>query len=466
LWRALLALLASVLLACAAAAQAPQTQPQPAQPPPQAQQAPEPEHKITAAEAKELFAAVDAVLRFDSQDSALPLKHEVKRRLVTRDEVQAYIEERLCDDEDAQRLKNGEVVLKKFGLLPRDFNLDSFLVALLKEQVAGYYDPKTKMVNLLDWLGPEAQMPVMAHELTHALQDQSYDMEKWVRGDRKKSDVVSDEEMAARHAVLEGQAMAVMIDWILAPTGGSLLKSPMLVDAIKAGMGDSSGSPLFDRAPLYLKRMLLFPYTYGLDFERELLAHGGPQRAYAGVFERPPQSTREIMQPDVYLAGEKLPPLLPPPELGKTIGKDWEKYDEGSVGEFDVACLAEQFADAATAKKIYPNWRGGYYFAVKRKGVKTPGTADIGLVFVSRWANADSAKDFANVYSASIPRRYTVHGAVAAGFGETSNTSEGRVSIARAGNAQNTDVIVIESFDQGTTSKVTALLSGTASTAP
>ena len=84
-------------------------------------------------------------------------------------------------------------MLKKFGLLPRDFNLETFLVALLKEEVAGYYDPKTKTVNLLDWVPMEEQEPVMAHELTHALQDQEMGMQKWMKkGDKDLGEIRKD----------------------------------------------------------------------------------------------------------------------------------------------------------------------------------------------------------------------------------------------------------------------------------
>src|SRR5207253_11127464 len=91
------------------------------------------------------------------------------------------IQNHMAEDEDAQRLRRSELVLKKFGLLPRDFNLQRFLLALLREQVAGYYDPKTKTVNLLNWFDAEQQKPVLAHELTHALQDQSFGLEKWMK---------------------------------------------------------------------------------------------------------------------------------------------------------------------------------------------------------------------------------------------------------------------------------------------
>ena len=139
------------------------------------------EKKISPEEAQELFHEVDEILKFSSQDTDLPIKREVKRRLTSRDELVAYMTKHMSDDEDAKRLRRSELVLKKFGLLPHDFDLSSFLVALLREQVAGYYDPKTKTVNLLDWVGIEQQRPVLAHELTHALQDQSFGLEKWMK---------------------------------------------------------------------------------------------------------------------------------------------------------------------------------------------------------------------------------------------------------------------------------------------
>jgi hypothetical protein len=139
------------------------------------------EKKISPQAAEELFRSVDEILKFASQDTSLPIHEEVKRRLVNRDEVVAFIRKHMDEDEDAQRLRRSELVLKKFGLLPRNFDLQTFLIALLREQVAGYYDPKAKTVNLLDWIEPEQQKPVLAHELTHALQDQSFGLEKYMK---------------------------------------------------------------------------------------------------------------------------------------------------------------------------------------------------------------------------------------------------------------------------------------------
>ena len=377
---------------------------QPAQPPAPAQATTE--HRITPEEAKELLGAVDEVLRFDSDDSGLKIKHEVKRQLASRDQVQKYIEKRLNEDEDTQRLRRAEVVLKKIGLLPRAFDLQTFLVELLREQVAGYYDSKTKTVYLLDWLQPASQLPVLAHELTHALQDQNYGLEKWVgKGTSEKTpteEARGDEEIAARHAIVEGQAMAVMIDYLLAPTWGSVVSMPTVTEAIQQGMMEGADSPVFNRAPLFLKRVLLFPYRDGLNFERELLAKGGKDKAFAGVFKSPPRNTRQVMEPATYLAGETLPDM-PVPDVAKLLGKEWEKYDVGSIGEFDVAAMAEIYSGADVAKKTFPQWRGGWYYAVKRKN-----GGELALVMVTKWANAASAGEFRNVYATAVPKRYTV----------------------------------------------------------
>ncbi len=88
-------------------------------------------------------------------------------------------------------MQRSEIVLKKFGLLDRDFQLKPFLISLLTEQIAGYYDSKTKTVNLLDWIAPDSQKPVLAHELTHALQDQHVNLDKWE--DKSLSDISKNE---------------------------------------------------------------------------------------------------------------------------------------------------------------------------------------------------------------------------------------------------------------------------------
>jgi hypothetical protein len=370
-----------------------------------------PEKKISPKEAEELFHDVDQILQFASKDSGLPIKKEVKRRLTSRDEVVAYLEKNMAEDKDAQRLRRSELVLKKFGLLPRDFDLQTFLVALLREQVAGYYDAKTATVNLLDWIDVEQQRPVLAHELTHALQDQSIGLEKWMKvGDTDLNDIKqptgadleNDEISEARQAVVEGQAMVVLVDYMLAPTGQSILVSPQIADALKEGMlVGTSDSVEFKSAPIFLKEELTFPYRYGLDFETELLRTRGKEKAFAAALSDPPRTTRQIMEPKTYLSGEVLEPMRLP-DFERDF-KNYERFDVGAIGEFDVAILVNQYAGTEASRNLYPHWRGGYYYAARPKGDPS---APLALLYVSRWSSHEKAAAFAAIYAQSLAKRY------------------------------------------------------------
>ena len=390
----------------------PPAQTAPAQnPPPQAPAAEKPEVKITPRQAEELFHSVDEILAFDSKQTGLPIKKPVKRRLTSRDEVEAYLTKHM-KDEDVKRLQRSELVLKKFGLLPRDFDLEKLLVALLREQVAGYYDPKTKTVNLLDWVPIEEQEPVMAHELTHALQDQAVGLDKWmkrgekdlgeIRRDPTPADIENDEMDDTREAVIEGQAEAVMMQYELAPVGRSILDSPDLVDAMESQMSSGTDdSKVFKDAPIFLRESLTFPYSYGLKFEMKLLEKGGKQQAFAGVLASPPHTTRQIMQPETYLSGEQIPPM--PVVQFKHDFKDYIKFDIGAMGEFDVAVLIEQYAGKKLSDQLYPAWRGGYYYAARPK---RDAAAPLGLFYVSRWSTPEKASEFAEIYARSLAKRY------------------------------------------------------------
>ncbi len=425
------------------------------------------EQKISPQEAEKLFRSVDEILRFASKDTLFPIKHEVKRQLVSRDEVEEYVTRHTGEDEDAKRLRRSELVLKKFGLLPKDFDLGKFLVVLLKEQVAGYYDPKTRTVNLLDWLGADQQKPVLAHELTHALQDQSFNLEKYMKPvdadlSKKKEvnaeDIQNDEASTTRDAVVEGQAMAVLIDYMLEPMGLSMKDSPQVVQSLKDGMMVGTPDAVeFHNAPIYMKEALTFPYRYGIDFIAELEIKGGKEKAFADLFRNPPRTTRQIMEPKTYLSGEHLDPMQVPDF--RQVFKDFDRFDVGAVGEFDVAVLIDQYAGTEIADKMYPHWRGGYYFAVRPK---KDAAGPLALLYASRWSTPEQAANFAAIYAGALSKRYLhVHDVVVDGkepaiktealdhlTGKRSwLTEDGSVVI----DVQGDTVVITESFDEAMT---------------
>ncbi len=377
-----------------------------------------PDKRMTPDEEKELLGSVDKILQFVSKDSKLPIVHDVKRTFISRDEVNKHLQKEFSEDKGTKRLERSEIVLKKFGLLDQDFHLRPFLLSLLTEQIAGFYDNKTKMVNLLDWVAPEEQKPVMAHELTHALQDQKVGLEKWsdVSMDdlsrNAKEDtqhIQTDEASTARDAVVEGQAMVVFMDYALQPTGKTLANSPELTDRLKELGSDTSDSPVLARAPLLLQESLLFPYDQGLSFEDRVLLKTGVDGGFAGVLDRPPASSTEIMHPDMYLAHTPVP-VLRLPDIHPLIDAQYSPYDVGVMGELDVKILAELFGGQQMAGALAPEWAGGVYYAAQRKSATSAEkdtTASLALLYYSQWKDESSARSFVRVYENELARKYS-----------------------------------------------------------
>lgn len=372
---------------------------------------------LSKQQAAELLGSIDGILAFVSKDTKLTSTHPIKRVIRTREEVTRILHDKMAEDEGAKRMQRAELVLKKFGLLDRDFDLQPFLLSLLTEQVAGFYDPKSRTVNLLDWVKPEDQKPVMAHELTHALQDDRVGLEKWSspqpndmshdeRGDNLQ--IQTDEASTARQAVTEGQAMVTFVDYGLKDSGKTLKDVPEIGDRLQQMSGDTSSSPILSRAPLVLQQSLLFPYTGGLAFEQALLIHGSTAIAFAGALDHPPTSSHEILHPDEYLAHTPVP-ILAMPNVHPLLDKAWTPYDIGVMGELDVRMMAELFGGQQIAGPLAEAWDGGIYFAAQKKSA-TPAekktTGSLGLLYLSRWKNEDSARTFMRVYAAQLPRKY------------------------------------------------------------
>src|ERR1035437_9386985 len=151
---------------------------------------------------------------------------------------------------------------------------------------------------------------------------------------------------------------------------------------------------------MFLRESLLMPYTFGLEFVRAVLAAKGKDAAYPGMLENPPIDTRQIMQPETYLRKQNVEPLAIP-DLDKLVAPDYERFDFGGMGEFDIYLLAKQYGGAPP--NYYPHWRGGYYFAARAKS--TP-KEQIAMLYFSRWDSPEAARDFAKLYADYLPKRY------------------------------------------------------------
>jgi hypothetical protein len=375
------------------------------------------EVKVNESDFTRLAAEIDEILEFASRDSGLPRHSAVKYRLVSQADVTQYMAAALSGQRETQRVANSELVLKKFGFLPPDFDLKSYLVTATAQSLGGYYEHQTKTMNLVNWVGLEEQRPIIAHELTHALQDQNYDLATWLqRPERPPAMRVAAEEAmesSARKAVVEGQAMIVYLDYLLRPYGRTLGDTPAAMEFVKERMISTYDTQLVVRkSPLLLKETAMFPYREGLFFELELLKKGGVHQAFAGAFARPPVNTHEVLEPKAYLEGEKTPTVVIP-ELSGILAGNYETYDSGSIGQLDARILAQQLGSENDMFTVTPSWQGGAYVAAKRKkgasGTATAvSTADIALLYVSRWKTLEAAQRFLEIYQKSLGKRVVV----------------------------------------------------------
>ena len=427
------------------------------------------EVRMTDADTKKLFESVDKIFSFACEDTGMPKRAVVKRQLVSKADVEKFASGRLAKEEYTQRFAQGELSMKKLGFLPREFNLREFLVKSTGQNVAGYYDEETKMISLLNWVPFDRQEPILAHELTHALQDQNYDLQRWMKATEKPSDDAAkggntDDSATARKAVVEGQAMVVYVDYLLAPDGRNLSDTPGLIyqmeePAVKA----VADSQMMHDAPMILRESGTFAYKEGLIFEGEVLHQGGKQAAFAGVFARPPRNSHEVLQPESYINKEKTPPVRVP-DMQQVLTNQYDVYDSGGVGQLDVRALLKQYGERKIADELSSAWQGGAYVTYRRvnKDVVTPTTSDLTLLYVSRWKSPEAAERFARFYVGAVSQRYrsvtpqpqpTCAGSTCPVSSGQILTEEGPVIVEHW---PDNSVVVSESFDAATAAKLSS----------
>src|ERR1700704_6508137 len=189
-----------------------------------------PHTTTTAARNAPLVAATADVLKETSEIRQLAILRPVQSSTQSRPEIERMLIKNLDEETTPSQMHAAEVTLKKLGLAPPDFQYRALMLRVLTEQVAGYYDPKTGQFHLADWIDLDGQRPIIAHELTHALQDQHFNLrrfEHWPKGD-------SDAELAT-HALIEGDATLTMTIY--------MAKNPLVGLAFLRAFGSTGSSP-------------------------------------------------------------------------------------------------------------------------------------------------------------------------------------------------------------------------------
>lgn len=325
--------------------------------------------------------------------SGMPLKHPVPCDYISKAKVNEFLKKRVKDVAKPEEIRAEELTLKKFGLVPRDFDLARNTVDLLTEQAAAFYDYDKKKLFITDSTPSDTQEPVLAHELSHAIADQSYNLSKFIRSGRK-----SDDGSTARLAVMEGQATWLMSEFLARKMGQSLKGSPSLVSMMST-MSDTAGGqfPVFDNSPLYLRLTLVFPYTKGMLFQNALFERDGAA-GFSEVFLKPPVSTQQIIHPDKYFAGIKpTQPEVPDPHLKRA----YKSLVGGTLGELEHSVMLEQYLGKTRAAELAPHWRGcTFELFENRKAARTV------LLYAVEWDSEQSASQYFEAYRAVLKKKW------------------------------------------------------------
>jgi len=375
-----------------------------------AQLAPQdPATTTAAARNAALIAATQEVLKETSDVRQLSIIRPVQSSTQSRAEIERAIMKNLDEEITPADMHAAEVTLKKLGLAPPDFQYRALMVRLLTEQVAGYYEPKTRQFYLADWIDIDGQKPIMAHELTHALQDQHFNLRRfnhWPKGD-------SDAELAA-HALIEGDATLAMAMYVASNPFRALtfLKS-------MGAMGITTEE--LDKAPRALRETLLFPYQEGMNWTRALFKQGSWSEV-SQAFTTLPQSTEQILHADKYFTHEA-PVKVTVPDLtsllnarsqksqvrgqrparasGVQATASWKKLASDVNGEWGFYLILDEFLKSpAESRAAAAGWAGD------RTAVYESPKGDVLYVSLSTWDTENDAREFFDAYVKRTELRY------------------------------------------------------------
>jgi hypothetical protein len=340
----------------------------------------------------EFLRTADEVLAQMSQLLYLPVKAPLKKSLRSKQEIREYLVREDREDKSEDQRYADQKALEAFGLIPPNFPLDAFMLDVLTDQVAGLYDAKAKEFYIADWIPVDEQRSVMAHELTHALVDQSFRLDDWIKAARP-----NDDAELARDSVSECSAIVAMIDYSLLEQKISVRDLPDVSAMIRQGaVSEMEKDPHLSKAPAIIRDELLFPYLEGTSFTQQFLRANTGWKDLPKLFENPPVSTQQIIHPELYLKGVK-PESVTLPKWTGVVPSSWKLLEENVLGEFGLQEVLKEFIGDDMAPQIAPFWAGDRYSVFEDQKTKITS-----LVVRIHLGNEEDAARFFGKYSQAL----------------------------------------------------------------
>lgn len=331
--------------------------------------------------------------------SGLTFKRMPTLELRDRDQVREFLERQFAEQMSPLEIAGIAQAYKRMGMIPDSLDLRAFLLDLLTEQVAGYYDPATKVLYVVEGGKPEITNVTISHELVHALQDQYFPL------DSTRAPKGDNDRQVALQSVVEGHAVYEQMSIVL---GGSdfSMRLPGGWDQVREMIRtEQAGMPKFAVAPVLLQETLLFPYLSGAEFARQFKR----LRPGQAPFEPIAASTEQILHPEKLLDSVPDHPTrvtLGAPLAGKLVHED-------NLGEFETRLfLYEHLRDVGGAAAGAAGWDGDRY-----QLVETP--AGEAIAWLTVWDSQIEAAQFRDLMERTVEKRFGVRPA-------TGGTGEGR----------------------------------------
>ena len=304
-------------------------------------------------------------------------RQKVANRMLDQKSVAAELTRDFRRENPRARLEAEEALWQRVGYLPAGADLEALVLRLLGASVAGFYKPETKQMTIRQSgrFGP-LERGVVAHEYTHALQDQHFGLNRLGINQPDNTDAA-----LARRALAEGDATLVGGEW-----SSTHLSAQERAELVRE-MSDPEQLRLAGELPAIILRQTVFPYLDGLVFVTRLHADGG-WRAVDAAFRDPPDSTEQILHPEKYRAGER-PVVVRLPALAPALGTGWRERMRDTLGEVNIQVWAAQASGPTASREAAAGWGGDRVASYDGPG------GDWAVVWETAWDTPRDASEFA-----------------------------------------------------------------------
>ncbi len=315
----------------------------------------------------------------------------VARTLLTQSQLRQRVSEDFLAEYSDEEAHDDVLVLSLFGLLPGDFDLWNFYVNLLTEQIAGFYDDTTEEMAVICGSGFGAiERITYSHEFTHALQDQTYDLEEGLGYDDDLCDLDS-ERCAGLQALIEGDATLLEEQWM-----GMYATQEDLMEAME--YINNLDTPVYDSAPRFLRLDFLFPYQAGKNFVETFFRDGG-WAAVDALYQEPPSSSEQILHPERYPGDDPVKLVLP--DALDALGSGWREIDADTLGEWYTQLVLNEYIPKAEAASAAAGWGGDAY-----RVYHNDSSGEDVLFLVMQWDTIKDVHEFSAAFNTYAQARF------------------------------------------------------------